>query len=298
MASGPVARMRGGIGETDPRSLCQQPDSRLLEDFVADHDAEVFEVLMARHGSRVLAGLPAGPRTLGGVRGRLPGYLHDARPEGGDDPGSGLAPDIGCTASPIAWRSAAGPRPCAGRTSNVRPPFGSPERPSRPRRTSRNSVAPCMRRSTGSRPDSATRSSSAISTAGPTSSGPAPGMPPRHPQGSVSPGAANSSRACSHAGGSRLRPCSSSCSSPRGASAEEVPPRLLRRGLDALGRRPKGKSCLPGGHIAPKGPRIFVIAITASTILAFGTALALASPTKGQGAWLGRMIDAARDACH
>ncbi len=85
---------------------------------------------------------------------------------------------------------------------------------------------------------------------------------------------------------------------PGQAPAETVPPWLVRETVEAVRRRPKRTWNFnfrggPGGS-----PNLLLIAITATTILALGTAVALASPTPRRGTWFSWMIESARNACH
>jgi RNA polymerase sigma factor (sigma-70 family) len=84
---------------------------------------------------------------------------------------------------------------------------------------------------------------------------------------------------------------------PGRAQAEEVPANLLRATVSAMKRRPRRWIDFHRGS-DNGGPRFLVIAITSATILSLGTAATLAAPTPRRGTWLASLVEAARDVCH
>ena len=87
---------------------------------------------------------------------------------------------------------------------------------------------------------------------------------------------------------------------PNQCPAETVPPWLVLETVRAVRRRRNWTRNLdnPDGSSGP--PRLLLIAITATTVLALGSALALATPTPRQGSWLAWVVEVepARTACH
>jgi RNA polymerase sigma factor (sigma-70 family) len=85
---------------------------------------------------------------------------------------------------------------------------------------------------------------------------------------------------------------------PARAPAEAVPPRLLQETVDTMRRRSRRHWRFRAGGEFGEGPRMLFIAIVASMTLALGAVVALAAPTPRRGTWLASLIEPVRRACH
>lgn len=297
MASEPLYRIHAGTGRTDARSLCLQPDSVLLEHFIAHQDPEAFEVLVARHGSRVLrvcrqvlgssseaedvfqATFMLLVRKAGSIRNRdsLGHWLH------------GVAHRLA-----VRCRARSARRRNLEQMAPLRIAEGTAET-----EVDVQELRRAMHEEIDRLPPRLRDPILLCYLEGRTNVEAARllGCPPSTLKERLARGREVLQNRLARRG-LALTSLLLLLLLPREAPAEDVPLRLVEKAKNALKRRPRGRSRPGPGSTPEQGPRLFVIAITASTILAFGTALALASPTKGQGAWLGRMIDAAKNSCH
>ena len=109
---------RSGTSGADPapvdRGTCTGlSDARLLERFVTRGDEAAFAALVSRHGCARAQHLPGRAEGPGRRRGRVPGDVRAALPQGRVDPRPRCAGAPGCTGSRTGPRSRPGPMPPA-----------------------------------------------------------------------------------------------------------------------------------------------------------------------------------------
>jgi RNA polymerase sigma factor (sigma-70 family) len=85
---------------------------------------------------------------------------------------------------------------------------------------------------------------------------------------------------------------------PSRAPAEEVPPWLVEATIRVVKKRPRWTWGFDPRGGPEGGPRILLIVVTAAAILGLGAAVALAAPTPRRGTWLAWIVETARKTCH